>query len=182
MRSGYKKLGDLIEVTDVQNTDGNVGILIGLSIDKCFISSVANTVGTDLTKYKIIRKNEFAVSLMQVSRDEKVPVACQKEYDVAINCSKCEAFGRVTVEYMTAELCVIAANTGANEELIEDGFNGLIYNYDSDKDLCEKILYVKNNRKIINVLGKNAHKKVKEKFSKQRNSNEIVKIYKETKE
>ena len=83
---------------------------------------------------------------------------------------------------MTAELCVIAANTGANEELIEDGFNGLIYNYDSDKDLCEKILYVKNNRKIINVLGKNAHKKVKEKFSKQRNSNEIVKIYKETKE
>lgn len=84
MRSGYKKLGDLIEVTDVQNTDGNVGILIGLSIDKCFISSVANTVGTDLTKYKIIRKNEFAVSLMQVSRDEKVPVACQKEYDVAI--------------------------------------------------------------------------------------------------
>ena len=84
MRSGYRKLNDLIEVVDVRNTAGDVDTLIGLSIDKCFISSVANTVGTDLTKYKIIQKNEFAVSLMQISRDEKVPVACQKDYNVAI--------------------------------------------------------------------------------------------------
>ena len=34
--------------------------------------------------YKVIRKYDFAVSLMQVSRDEKIPVACQKEYDAAI--------------------------------------------------------------------------------------------------
>ena len=58
--------------------------LLGVSIDKCFIKSVANTNGTDLTKYKVIRKDDFAVSLMQVSRDSKIPVARLDEYDKAI--------------------------------------------------------------------------------------------------
>lgn len=84
MRSNYKAIGELVERVDIRNTDGSVEILIGLSIEKCFIRSVANTIGTDLTKYKKIRKNQFAVSLMQVSRDEKIPVACLKEFDEAI--------------------------------------------------------------------------------------------------
>lgn len=61
-----------------------VKTLLGVSIDKCFIKSVANTIGTDLSKYQIIRKNDFACSLMQVSRDGKIPIACLKEYDEAI--------------------------------------------------------------------------------------------------
>ena len=84
MKSSYKPISDLVERVDIRNSDGNVDILMGLSIDKCFIRSVANTVGTDLTKYKVICKNQFAVSLMQVSRDSKIPVACFREYDRAI--------------------------------------------------------------------------------------------------
>ena len=37
-----------------------------------------------MTKYKVIRKDDFAVSLMQVSRDSKIPVARLDEYDKAI--------------------------------------------------------------------------------------------------
>lgn len=84
MRSNYKAIGELVERVDIRNDDGSVEILIGLSIEKCFIRSVANTIGTDLTKYKRISKNQFAVSLMQVSRDAKIPVACLKEFDEAI--------------------------------------------------------------------------------------------------
>lgn len=84
MNTEYKSLGELIERVDNRNLDGSITELIGVSIDKCFIKSVANTIGTDLTKYKVIRKNEFAVSLMQVSRDEKIPVAMQTEYERAI--------------------------------------------------------------------------------------------------
>lgn len=84
MRSNYKAIGELVERVDIRNTDGSIDTLIGLSIEKCFIRSVANTIGTDLTKYKKIRINQFAVSLMQVSRDEKIPVACLKEFDEAI--------------------------------------------------------------------------------------------------
>lgn len=84
MKSSYKPISELVERIDIRNSDGDAAILMGLSIDKCFIHSVANTVGTDLTKYKVICKNQFAVSLMQVSRDSKIPVACFREYDRAI--------------------------------------------------------------------------------------------------
>ena len=84
MKSNYKALSELIEKVDERNDDGAITELIGVSIDKCFIKSVANTNGTDLSKYKIIRKNDFAVSLMQVSRDSKIPVARLEDYEVAI--------------------------------------------------------------------------------------------------
>ena len=84
MKSNYKSIGELVERIDQRNTDGTVTNLIGVSIDKRFIPSVANVIGTDLTKYKVIEKYDFAVSLMQVSRDEKIPVACQTDFDRAI--------------------------------------------------------------------------------------------------
>ncbi|WP_300796665.1 hypothetical protein [uncultured Bacteroides sp.] len=62
-----KRLGDYIREVDVRNRDLEVTKLVGLTIDKSFIPSVANVIGTDLSKYKIIRKEQFACSLMQVS-------------------------------------------------------------------------------------------------------------------
>lgn len=84
MKDNYKKLGDLVDLIDERNSGEKVKTLIGVSIDKCFIKSVANTIGTDLSKYQIIRKNDFACSLMQVSRDGKIPIACLNDYDEAI--------------------------------------------------------------------------------------------------
>ena len=80
----YKSIEELVERVDERNIDNKINNLIGVSIDKCFIKSVANTNGTDLSKYKIIRRNDFAVSLMQVSRDSKIPVARLDDCDVAI--------------------------------------------------------------------------------------------------
>lgn len=80
----YRSIDELVNRIDERNADERISDLIGVSIDKCFIRSVANTNGTDLSKYKIIRKNDFAVSLMQVSRDSKIPIARLEEYDVAI--------------------------------------------------------------------------------------------------
>ena len=74
-KTGYKRLGDYIREVDVRNRDLEVKELVGLTINKAFIPSVANTIGTDLSSYKVIRKEQFACSLMQVSRDGKMPVA-----------------------------------------------------------------------------------------------------------
>lgn len=71
----YNKIGKHIHLIDNRNTDLTVDKLVGLTVDKRFIPSVANIIGTDLSKYKVIRKNQFACSLMQVSRDGKMPVA-----------------------------------------------------------------------------------------------------------
>lgn len=74
-RSDYKRLGNYIREVDVRNRDLAVTQLVGLTIDKAFIPSVANVIGTDLSNYKVIRNKQFACSLMQVSRDQKIPVA-----------------------------------------------------------------------------------------------------------
>jgi type I restriction enzyme S subunit len=79
----YKRLGDYIREVNVRNKDLKVTKLVGLTIDKAFIPSVANVIGTDLSNYKIIQKEQFACSLMQVSRDGKMPVAMFEE-DAAI--------------------------------------------------------------------------------------------------
>ena len=71
----YKRLGDYIREVNVRNRDEKVTKLVGLTIDKAFIPSVANVIGTDLSNYKVIQREQFACSLMQVSRDGKMPVA-----------------------------------------------------------------------------------------------------------
>ena len=70
-----KRLGDYIQEIDVRNRDLSVTTLVGLTINKAFIPSVANVIGTDLSTYKVIKNEQFACSLMQVSRDEKMPIA-----------------------------------------------------------------------------------------------------------
>ena len=75
----YKRLGDYIREVNVRNRELEVKKLVGLTIDKAFIPSVANVIGTDLSNYKIIQKEQFACSLMQVSRDGKMPVAMFEE-------------------------------------------------------------------------------------------------------
>lgn len=82
-KAEYKRLGDYIREVDVRNRDLAVTRLVGLTIDKAFIPSVANVIGTDLSNYKVIRREQFACSLMQVSRDGKMPVAMFEE-DAAI--------------------------------------------------------------------------------------------------
>jgi len=84
MKSNYKKIGDYIRLVDNRNIGLKVTTLLGLTINKEFIPSVANTIGTDMANYKIIRKNQFACSLMQVRRDKKIPVALLKDFDEAM--------------------------------------------------------------------------------------------------
>ncbi len=84
MKSSYKNIGDHIRLVDERNKGLKVNQLLGLSISKQFIPSVANIIGTDMENYKIIRKNQFACSTMQVRRDKKMPVALLQEVNEAI--------------------------------------------------------------------------------------------------
>ena len=54
-KENYRRLGDYIREVDVRNRDFEVKELVGLTINKAFIPSVANTIGTDLSNYKVIR-------------------------------------------------------------------------------------------------------------------------------
>jgi type I restriction enzyme S subunit len=71
----YKRIGDYIRLVSNRNSDLAITNLLGVNIYKNFMPSVANTSGVDLSKYKIIRKGQFATNIMHVNRDEILPVA-----------------------------------------------------------------------------------------------------------
>lgn len=84
MRSNYDVLGNHIRTIDTRNTELVSDKVLGINIDKFFMPSVANVIGTDLSKYKLITKGKFACNPMHVGRDERLPVALFAEDTPAI--------------------------------------------------------------------------------------------------
>jgi type I restriction enzyme S subunit len=78
MPSNYKPIGEFIREVKGRNTDLGAKELLGINIDKFFMPSVANIVGTDLSKYKLVQENQFACNRMHVGRDGRIPVALSR--------------------------------------------------------------------------------------------------------
>ena len=84
MKSNYDVLGNYIRLIDTRNRESITDRVLGINIDKFFMPSVANVIGTDLSKYKLITKGKFACNPMHVGRDERLPVALYDEEEPAI--------------------------------------------------------------------------------------------------
>lgn len=81
MRSHYKKLGPYIRQVDVRNVEDKKDNLLGVSTQKIFIESIANTVGTDFTKYKVVKKNQFTYVPDTSRRGNKIGLAMLEHLD-----------------------------------------------------------------------------------------------------
>ena len=81
MREGYKLLGEFIRQVDVRNTEGKEDNLLGVSVQKQFIPSIANTVGTDFTKYKVVKKRQFTYIPDTSRRGDKIAIALLDDCD-----------------------------------------------------------------------------------------------------
>ena len=87
MREGYRLLGDFIQPVDERNRDLKVDYLLGVSISKQFIPSIANIVGTDLSSYKIVRTGQFAYGPVTSRNGEKISIALLRDRDCIISSS-----------------------------------------------------------------------------------------------
>ena len=87
MREGYRLLGDFIQPVDERNRDLKVDYLLGVSISKQFIPSIANIVGTDLSSYKIVRTGQFAYGPVTSRNGEKISIALLRDKDCIISSS-----------------------------------------------------------------------------------------------
>lgn len=87
MRSNYKKLGQFIKEVSVKNKDLSVELLLGVSITKQFIPSIANTVGTDMSKYKVVKHHQFAYGPVTSRNGEKISVALLGEEKCIVSTS-----------------------------------------------------------------------------------------------
>lgn len=80
----YKRLGDYIREVNVRNRELKVTNLLGLSVSKEFMPSIANTIGTDMSSYKIVDKGQFVYIADTSRRGDKIAIALLSEYDNAI--------------------------------------------------------------------------------------------------
>ena len=107
------------------------------------------------------------------------PLVYTKSSDIVLMCSQCEAFGRVTVEAMKLGKSVIASNSGATPEIIEDGWNGLLYEPGNPVSLAEKIELLYKNKELREKLEVNAFKSANEKFNLDKYSSDLMLIFQE---
>ncbi len=80
----YKRLGNYIQQVNVRNKDLETEVLLGVSITKKLIPSIANVIGTDMSVYKIIYKRQFAYGTVTSRNGEKISIALSDHYDKAL--------------------------------------------------------------------------------------------------
>lgn len=142
-----------------------------------------NLAGTCTEEYQIYLNNlikelrmENNVKFLGYVNDLK-PI--RKQMDIELVCSKKEAFGRVTVEGMMSENPIVGSDTGANKELIIDGYNGSIYKENNYVDLANKIEVFLKNPDKIREFGINGYKYAQENFTSEINMRNILQLYDE---
>ena len=103
MKSNYKRLGDYIRQVDVRNRDLSVTTLLGVNLNKEFIPSVANIIGTDMSNYKLVSYNQFGCKLMSVERDGKMPIALYNELAPSLISSAYYVFEVINEELLSPD-------------------------------------------------------------------------------
>jgi glycosyltransferase involved in cell wall biosynthesis len=99
---------------------------------------------------------------------------CYIDSDVVIIPSRWEGFGLVAIEAMKYSKPLIVSNRGALPEIVQDGINGFIFNFDNfDLSLSKKIDSL--SKLGLNLAGENS----KRLFNKYYSKNDMVyKVYK----
>lgn len=87
MRTGYEILGNYIRLVDKRNRDLSITNLLGVSIEKRFIPSIANIIGTDLSNYKVVQTGQFAYGPVTSRNGEKISIAYLEGEDCIISSS-----------------------------------------------------------------------------------------------
>lgn len=138
-------------------------------------------IGNDQTPYMdklslYIKENKISEYITFTGETTDVDSILQ-HMDIGLMLSKCEAFGRVTIEYMLHELAIIASNTGANPELITNGENGLLYELNDIDSLAKEILYLCQNKDTRRKMGLKARQIAINKFTSDSNTKKVYDLY-----
>lgn len=166
-------------VSKEKGQDEAVGAL-ALLVEKGYQNvhlSIAGPGDISNLKAMIAEKNlEDYVSFLGFQSD--MP-AVRKNTDVELVCSVCEGFGRVTVEAMMSSSPVIGSDTGGTPELIRDGETGFLYEKGNVEQLAQKMETFIQQPELIYQMGSKACAYSEERFTKHRNAENVMEIYKE---
>lgn len=99
----YQRLGDYIREVNVRNRELKVTNLQGVSISKQFMPSIANTIGTDMSTYKIVKRGQFAYGPVTSRNGDKVSIALYESDKDAIISQAYTVFGVIDHKHLLPE-------------------------------------------------------------------------------
>ena len=107
MEKGYRFLGEYIRQVDIRNKEGKKENLLGVSVQKQFIQSIANTVGTDFTKYKVVKKGQFTYIPDTSRRGDKIAIALLEDYEEGLVSNVYTVFEVIDTEKLLPEYLML---------------------------------------------------------------------------
>ena len=107
MKEGYRFLGEYIRQVDIRNKEGKKENLLGVSVQKQFIQSIANTVGTDFTKYKVVKKGQFTYIPDTYRRGDKIAIALLEDYEEGLVSNVYTVFEVIDTEKLLPEYLML---------------------------------------------------------------------------
>lgn len=110
---------------------------------------------------------------------DKKKISAFNEADVVVMPSRSDAFGIVFLEAWASETPVIGANIGATPEVINDGNDGLLVEFDKPSDIADKISTLLKNKRLNRQLAEKGRKKVKSKYTWEKVANLTYNTYQE---
>lgn len=105
-------------------------------------------------------------------------IAVYSSIDIVISAGV-EAFGRVAAETIVSGRIIIGSDEGATKYLIDDGFNGYIFEHNNPNSLAKKIIDVSNNWFFFLKNIDESRAINSERFSSEKTSKSIGELYKE---
>lgn len=139
-RENYKRLGDYIRLVDVRNRDLAVTNLLGVSISKTFIPSIANTIGTDMSTYKIVEPYQFAYGPVTSRNGDKITFALYKGTEKCIVSSAYVTFEVIDKEKLDPDYLMMWALRPEFDRYARFMSNGSAREMFSWDDMCEVYL------------------------------------------
>lgn len=153
----------ILAVARLRNKGENIHLFLAGTVNKSYLKSIYTQIGGE---------KEWLHILGQCSDMKKI----RADMDIELVCSKCEAFGRVTIEAMLNGIPVIGSNSGGTPELIRDHRTGLLYENGNIEQLSNCISELINDQELYTAISNNARKFARG-FTISNTVNEIYNVF-----
>jgi restriction endonuclease S subunit len=182
MKEGYKLLGEFIRQVDIRNTEGKEDNLLGVSVQKQFIPSIANTVGTDFTKYKVVKKGQFTYIPDTSRRGDKIGIALLQDYEEGLVSNVYTVFEVIDTEKLLPEYLMLWFSRPEFDRYARFKSHGSVREVMDWDEMCKVELPVPAIEKQRNIV--NAYKAITDRIALKKQINDNLEatsqaIYKE---
>jgi len=151
-QDNYKPLGQYIQLIDKRNRDGAISNLVGVSFEKKIIPSIANTIGTDLSNYRIIKPGQFAYCPVTSRNGERISIALYKGEDTAILSVAYSVFEIIKPEELDADYLMLWVSRPEFDRYARFMSHGSVRELFSWDEMCNVLLPVpsiEEQRRIV---------------------------------